>query len=105
MPYAVVRTGGKQYKVEPGDVFRVESLEGEPGATVELREVLATGDGEGSPRVGSPLVEGASVTARIVEQTKARKVLVFKKKRRKDYRRKKGHRQPVTTLQVLDIHG
>jgi large subunit ribosomal protein L21 len=104
MNYAVIRTGGKQYRVTPGDTIRVESLDGEPGSTVELGEVLLAAS-EGQVRIGTPLVDGARVTARVVEQGKARKILVFKKKRRKGYRRKRGHRQPVTTLQVLDIQG
>ena len=104
MAYAVIRTGGKQYRVTPGAVLRVEKLEAEPGATVELGEVLLTG-GEDGVRVGQPLVTGASVTARVVEQGKAKKILVFKKRRRKRERRRYGHRQPQTTIQVLEIKG
>ena len=102
MDYAVVRTGGKQYRVAPGDLIRVEALAGEPGSTVELGEVLLTAAG-GSVRIGTPLVEGAKVTAQVVEQGKAKKILVFKMKRRKNERRKRGHRQQVTTLRVLEI--
>ena len=104
MDYAVVRTGGKQYRVAPGDTIRVESLEGEPGSTIELGEVLLAAT-DGQVRVGAPLVDGVRVTARVLEQGKARKILVFKKKRRKGYRRKRGHRQHLTTLHVVGIQG
>lgn len=104
MNYAVIRTGGKQYRVTPGDTIRVETIEGEPGSTIELGEVLLAG-GDGSVRIGRPLVDGVRVTARVLEQGKAKKILVFKKKRRKGYRRKRGHRQPLTTVQVLEIQG
>ena len=102
MDYAVVRTGGKQYRVSPGDLIRVEALAAEPGSTVELGEVLLTAAG-GAVRIGTPLIEGAKVTAKVVEQGKAKKILVFKMKRRKNERRKRGHRQQVTTLRVLEI--
>jgi large subunit ribosomal protein L21 len=102
LAYAVIRTGGKQYRVSPGVVLRVEKLEAEPGATIELGEVLLTG-GDDGVRVGQPLVAGVSVTARVVEQGKAKKILVFKKRRRKRERRRYGHRQPHTTIQVLEI--
>jgi large subunit ribosomal protein L21 len=104
MNYAVIRTGGKQYRVAPGDTIRVEALAAEPGSTVEIAEVLLAA-ADGAVRVGTPLLEGARVTARVLEQGKAKKILVFKKKRRKNYRRRRGHRQLVTTLQVLEIHG
>lgn len=104
MNYAVIRTGGKQYRVCPGDVIRVEAVGGEPGGTVELDEVLlATADEV--VRVGTPLVPGVKVTARIVEQGKAKKILVFHKKRRKNERKRRGHRQLLTTLKVLEIQG
>jgi large subunit ribosomal protein L21 len=103
MHYAVIRTGGKQYRVSPGDTIRVESVDGEPGSTIELAEVLLAA-ADGAVRVGTPLLDGVRVTARVLEQGKARKILVFKKKRRKNYRRRRGHRQLVTTLQVLEIH-
>ena len=102
MPYAVIRTGGKQYRVEPGDVIRVESLEGDVGAGVRFDEVLLRSTDSGLA-VGSPLVAGASVEGRIVGQGKARKILVYKKKRRKNYRRRAGHRQVVTTVQVVSV--
>ncbi|MBI2962218.1 MAG: 50S ribosomal protein L21 [Deltaproteobacteria bacterium] len=102
MDYAVVRTGGKQYRVSPGDLLRVEALPAEPGATVDLDEVLLT-SAQGTVRIGTPLVAGAKVTARVVEQGREKKILVFKMKRRKNQRRKRGHRQRTTTLRVLDI--
>jgi large subunit ribosomal protein L21 len=102
MPYAVIRTGGKQYRVAPGDLIRVERLTGEVGTQVEFSEVLLTG-GEGALRIGTPLVDGARVAGEIVAQGRTRKVLVFKKKRRKNYRRRHGHRQAVTTVRVTGI--
>ena len=102
MPYAVIRTGGKQYRVEPGDVIRVESLDGDVGADVRFDEVLLRSTDAGLA-VGAPLVEGASVAGRIVGQGRARKILVYKKKRRKNYRRRAGHRQAVTTVQVVSV--
>ena len=100
--YAVVRTGGKQYKVAENDVISVEKLSGEAGATVELNEVLMIGDGADAA-VGDPLVAGAKVIAEVLEQTRADKILVFKKKRRKKYRRTQGHRQDITVLRVTDL--
>lgn len=102
MDYAVIRTGGKQYRVAPGDVISVEKLEGSVGDHVELGEVLLAGDAQGI-LLGQPLVPGAAVRAEIVEQGKHRKVLVFKYKRRKRYRRKNGHRQPFTGLKISEI--
>jgi large subunit ribosomal protein L21 len=101
MVYAVIRTGGKQYRVAPGDLVRVERLAGEVGATHEFTEVLLTSDG--TVRIGTPLLEGVRVRAEIVAQTRDRKVLIFKKKRRKNYRRRRGHRQSVTTVRVTEI--
>jgi large subunit ribosomal protein L21 len=100
--YAVVATGGKQYKVQEGDVLRIEKLAGQVGDEVAFDQVLMVGEGE-SVRVGRPLLEGASVTASIVEQDKSKKVLVFKFKRRKRYRRKQGHRQPFTAIKINAI--
>ncbi len=100
--YAIIRTGGKQYQVEAGDRLRVEKLEGEVGATVELDEVLLLVDGE-SIQIGRPVVEGAKVVATIVEQGRQKKVIVFKKKRRKGYQVKKGHRQFYTALNIDTI--
>jgi large subunit ribosomal protein L21 len=102
MAYAVIRTGGKQYRVAPGDVVRVERLGGDVGAAVDFTEVLLTA-GDGAVRVGTPLVEGAHVRGEIVAQGRDRKILVYKKKRRKNYRRRRGHRQSVTTVRVTEI--
>ena len=102
--FAVIRTGGKQYKVAKDDVISVERLTAEPRATIELGEVLMIGEGA-EIASGTPLVDGASVSATVVEQTRAAKIIVFKKKRRHNYRRKKGHRQPQTILRITDIRG
>jgi len=100
--FAVIRTGGKQYKVAKDDVITVEKLPGEPGATVTLDDVLMLGDGA-SATTGTPRLAGASVTAEVVEQMRSDKVLVFKKRRRHNYRRKNGHRQALTVLKVIGI--
>jgi large subunit ribosomal protein L21 len=102
--FAVVKTGGKQYRVNEGDVLRVEKLDGEVGKKVTLDEVLMVGDDK-SLKVGEPLVKGAKVTAEVVDQRKDKKIVVFKKKRRHNYRRKKGHRQEITVLRVTKIAG
>ena len=102
--FAVIRTGGKQYKVSENDIISVEKLAAEPGATVELAEVLMIGEGA-EVATGAPLLSGASVSATVVEQTRAAKIIVFKKKRRHNYRRKKGHRQHQTVLRITDITG
>ena len=100
--YAIVKTGGKQYKVAEGDVLFVEKLEANAGDVVTLNEVLAcTKNGE--LVVGSPVVEGASVQAKVVEQGKAKKVVVYKYKAKKNVRKKQGHRQPYTKLKVVSI--
>src|ERR1700756_5131918 len=104
MMFAVIRTGGKQYKVAKDDVISVEKLAGEPGAVIELAEVLMIGEGA-EITTGTPLLPGASVAATVVEQTRAPKIIVFKKKRRKNYRRKKGHRQHQTVLRIAEIRG
>lgn len=101
--YAVVKTGGKQYRVREGQTIEVEKLAGNPGERVTLDEVLLLADGE-NVTVGRPLVEGASIEAEIVDHDKHRKVLVFKLRRRKRYRRKVGHRQPYTALKVTTIN-
>ncbi len=103
--YAVIRTGGKQYRVASGQVIKIERLDGEVGDTVAFEQVLMVGGEQaaGEPRIGSPLVEGARVTAEVLEQGKAPKVIVFKKKRRKNYRRRRGHRQLQTVLRIRDI--
>jgi large subunit ribosomal protein L21 len=100
--YAVVSTGGKQYRVQKGETLRVEKIPGEVGSKVTLDKVLMLADGE-NIRVGQPLIEKAAVQASIVEQDKAKKILVFKYKRRKRYRRKKGHRQPFTAIRIDGI--
>ncbi len=102
MKYAVIRTGGKQYRVSEGDLVKVEKLDGEVGDKVTLAEVLFIG-GNGEVKIGSPVVENAKVTGEIVSQAKAKKVLVFKKKRRKSYSRQRGHRQHQTTLKITAI--
>lgn len=99
--YAVIAAGGKQYKVEAGQVYRLEKIEGQVGEAVGLAPVLMVG-GEGEPKIGRPYLEG-QVSAVIVEQGRARKVLVFKKKKRKGYRVKRGHRQPFTAVRVEGI--
>ncbi len=102
--FAVIKTGGKQYRVAENDVIRVERLEGEPGAQVQLSEVLLVGEGAAA-QVGSPFVGGASVLATVLEHTRGEKVIVFKKKRRHNYRRKNGHRQDLTVLRITGISG
>lgn len=102
--YAVIRTGGKQARVAPGDSIRVEKLEGTVGDPVELSEVLLVGN-EGEPRIGTPLVEGAKVVGTIMAQGRGPKITVFKMKRRKGYRRKRGHRQAYTEVRVEKIEG
>ncbi len=103
--FAVIRTGGKQYKVASGDVIRVERLAVEPGSTIELDEVLMVGDA-GTVAVGTPLVAEATVSAQVVAQDRGPKIIVFKKKRRQNYRRKNGHRQDLTVLRITGInHG
>ncbi len=100
--YAVVATGGKQYKVQEGEILRVEKLAGEVGSEVAFDQVLMLSDGE-KVQIGQPVVEGAQVNAHIVEQGRAKKIIVFKYKRRKRYRRKHGHRQPYTTVKIDTI--
>jgi large subunit ribosomal protein L21 len=100
--YAVIKTGGKQYKVAKDDKLEVEKIAGEPGASVTLASVFLLGDGADTT-AGTPLIEGASVTAEVVEQKRTKKIIVFKKQRRKNYRRKHGHRQEVTLLKITDI--
>ena len=101
--YAVIKTGGKQYKVASGDVIMVEKIEGEAGASITLAEVLMLGDGA-NITVGAPTVKGASVAAEVVDQVKADKVIIFKKNRRHNYRRKNGHRQKLTELKITGIN-
>jgi large subunit ribosomal protein L21 len=100
--YAVVRTGGKQYRVAKDEVVVVEKLAGEPGGDIELAEVLVLDNG-GETQIGSPLVDGARVFGTVIAQDKTDKVLIFKRKRRKNHRRLRGHRQNVTVLRITDI--
>ena len=100
--YAIIKTGGKQYRVSPGQTLRVEKLDGAVGDNVQLDDVLLVG-GEGETQIGRPTVDGASVDAEIVEQGRAKKILVFKKKRRKGYHKKQGHRQYFTGLKIKEI--
>ena len=99
--FAVIKTGGKQYKVAKDDVITVERLPGEAGGSVSFEEVLMLGGDD--TKVGAPLVDGASVSGEIVEQTRGEKIIVFKKQRRQNYRRKKGHRQDLTVVKITDI--
>ena len=100
--YAVVKTGGKQYRVAKDDVLTIEKLDGEAGAVIELEQVLAINDGKGLT-IGTPMIDGARVAATVLEQKKGEKVLIFKKKRRQNYRRTKGHRQQLTVIRISDI--
>ena len=100
--FAIIRSGGKQYRVVQDDIITVEKLPGEAGASITLNEVLMAGVG-GEAKTGAPFLSGAAVTATIVEQGLADKVLIFKKRRRHNYRRKRGHRQPQTVLRITDI--
>ena len=100
--FAVIRTGGKQYRVAPNDIIEVEKIAGKPGEIVELAEVILLG-GDGSPKTGSPTIAGAMVAAEVIEQKRGDKVIVFKKKRRSNYRRTRGHRQALTALRITEI--
>ncbi|MBV9521351.1 MAG: 50S ribosomal protein L21 [Alphaproteobacteria bacterium] len=100
--FAVIRTGGKQYRVAKDDVISVEKLDGAPGSTIELADVLAVGEGADA-KTGTPTVAGAMVSAVVVEQKRGEKIIVFKKKRRHNYRRKNGHRQSITVLRIDQI--
>ncbi len=101
--YAIIETGGKQYKVAEGDVIFVEKLDAEVEATYTFDKVLAIGGDE--TKIGAPVVEGASVSAKVLKQGKDKKVIVFKYKPKKNYRRKQGHRQPYTKVQIEKING
>lgn len=101
--YAVIEQGGKQYRVHPGDVVRLERLDGHPGEAVTLERVLMVND-DGELKVGRPVLDGATVAGTIVEQHRSRKIIVFKYKRRKKYRRKQGHRQPYTAVKIQAIN-
>ena len=102
--YAVIKTGGKQYRVAQNDLLTIERLEGEPGASIEFADVLMVGNGE-QVNVGAPFVSGAKVTAELVDQARGPKVIAFKKRRRKNSRRKKGHRQHLSLVRITGISG
>lgn len=102
MSYAVIRTGGKQYRVSPGALLTIEKLVGDPGQQVEFSEVLLRGNGE-TVEVGAPLLGGAAVRGVILRQDRGPRILVYKKKRRKGYRRRQGHRQYETTVQITSV--
>jgi large subunit ribosomal protein L21 len=102
MSYVVIRTGGKQYRVAQGDVVRVERLQGNVGERITLADVLMLG-GNGEIKIGTPTLADVKVTAEILEQGQGKKVMVFKKKRRKSYSRQRGHRQQLTTLKIVEI--
>jgi large subunit ribosomal protein L21 len=100
--FAVIRTGGKQYRVAPNDVIEIERVAGKPGDIIELAEVILLG-GDGAPKTGSPTIAGAMVAAEVIEQKRGEKIVVFKKKRRSNYRRTRGHRQELTALRITEI--
>ena len=102
MMYAVIKTGGKQYRVAQGDVVRVEKLVGQVGDKIMLNEVLFVG-GNGEVKIGTPTLPDVKVTAEILDQGRAKKIIVFKKKRRKSYSRQRGHRQRLTTIKITEI--
>ena len=101
--YAVFQTGGKQFRVEPGTRLRIPTLDVEPGDSVTFEHVLLAGDGEGSVHVGTPTLDGASVKAEVIRHGRGDKVIVFKRKRRKGYRRKQGHRQNFTEIRIDEV--
>jgi len=102
--YAVFQTGGKQFRAEPGVRLRIPTLDVEPGDSVTFDRVLLAGDGEeGSVQVGTPVVDGASVKAEVLRHGRAEKIIVFKRKRRKGYRKKQGHRQNYTEIRIDDV--
>jgi large subunit ribosomal protein L21 len=102
--YAVIKTGGKQYRVTADEVVTIEKIAGQAGALVEFTEVLMV-TGTAEPKIGTPILSGAKVTAEVVEQGRAPKVIAFKKRRRKNSRRKRGHRQEQTTVRIKEIIG
>jgi large subunit ribosomal protein L21 len=103
MPYAIFRSGGKQFRAEPGKTLRIPSLQGEAGTTVEFSDVLLGTDGDNKVRLGVPTLSGAKVTGEIVKHGLGEKIVVFKFKRRKNYARKQGHRQGYTEVRITDI--
>lgn len=102
--YAVFRTGGKQYRASAGDTLKVEKLDAEEGASIQFEEVLMVGEGD-SVTVGKPFVDGGAVAAKVLKQDKDKKVEVIKFRRRQNYRRTKGHRQPYTLIEITDVSG
>jgi len=100
--YVIIRTGGKQYKVSPGDTIRVEKIAGQVGDTVELKDVLLYAEGE-NVLTGQPVLPNVRITGQIMGQRRAKKVIIFKKKRRKGYSKRQGHRQSLTSLQIKEI--
>lgn len=101
--YAVFQTGGKQFRAEPGARLRIPSLQAEPGEKVTFDRVLLAGDGADDVRVGTPVLDGASVTAEVIRHGRDKKLIVFKRKRRKNYRRKQGHRQGFTEIRIDEV--
>ena len=101
--FAVVKTGGKQYKVKENDIILVEKLENKKGDSINLNQILLLSNDEKKIQIGTPLLKGVSVKAKILEKKKKKKLLVFKKKRRKNYKKKAGHRQNITVLKILKI--
>ncbi|MBO1265772.1 50S ribosomal protein L21 [Proteiniclasticum sp. SCR006] len=101
--FAIINTGGKQYKVSEGDLLKVEKISADVDSTVELTDVLAVSNGEGELTIGNPAVEGAKVTAKVIAHGKSKKVVVFKFKPKKDFRKKQGHRQPFTKILIEKI--
>ncbi len=101
--YAVFQTGGKQFRAEPGVRLRIPSLEAEEGSTISFDQVLLASDDGGAVSVGRPMVDGASVTAEVLRHGKDKKIIVFKRKRRKGYRKKQGHRQKFTEIRISEI--
>jgi large subunit ribosomal protein L21 len=102
--YAVIKTGGKQYRVAAEDVLTIERLEGDAGSKIEFSNVLLVGSGDGI-KIGAPTVDGAKVVAEVVEQARGPKLIAFKKRRRKNSRRKRGHRQDLTKVRITEIVG
>lgn len=101
--FAVIHTGGKQYKVKRDSVIKVEKIEGQAGSKVEFKDILMVGESSKPSFIGTPLVKGAKVIGEILEQSRADKIIVFKKKRRHNYRRKNGHKQLLTSIKIVDV--
>ncbi len=101
--FAVFKNGGKQYKVQENQILKLEKIDAALGAEIKLEEVMMAGEDEAKVSVGAPYVKGASVTIQVIDQDKDAKVIIFKKRRRKNYRRKNGHRQPISLVKVISI--